>query len=83
MNADNIVLDKRFDFAVRIITHCKYLQSQRKDYDLSKIKNNFQLPIVNCPLFIGRFSMLYYVSGPVAVLEPGLAVIDCGGVGYG
>ena len=27
--------------------------------------------------------MLYYVSGPVAVLEPGLAVIDCGGVGYG
>ena len=27
--------------------------------------------------------MLYYVSGPVAVLEPGMAVIDCGGVGYG
>ena len=27
--------------------------------------------------------MLYYVSGTVAVLEPGLAVIDCGGVGYG
>ena len=27
--------------------------------------------------------MLYYVSGEVAVLEPGLAVIDCGGVGYG
>ena len=27
--------------------------------------------------------MLYYVSGPVAVLEPGLAVIDCGGAGYG
>jgi len=27
--------------------------------------------------------MLYYVSGPVAVLEAGLAVIDCGGVGYG
>lgn len=26
--------------------------------------------------------MLYYVSGKVAVLEPGLAVIDCGGVGY-
>ena len=26
--------------------------------------------------------MLYYVSGTVAVLEPGLAVIDCGGVGY-
>ncbi len=27
--------------------------------------------------------MLYYVSGNVSVLEPGLAVIDCGGVGYG
>ena len=27
--------------------------------------------------------MLYYISGPVAVLEPGLAVIDCSGVGYG
>ena len=27
--------------------------------------------------------MLYYVSGMVALLEPGLAVIDCGGVGYG
>ena len=27
--------------------------------------------------------MLYYVSGPVTILEPGLAVIDCGGVGYG
>lgn len=27
--------------------------------------------------------MLYYVSGPVTVLEPGLAVVECGGVGYG
>ena len=27
--------------------------------------------------------MIYYVSGPVALLEPGLAVIDCAGVGYG
>lgn len=27
--------------------------------------------------------MLYYLSGIVTVLEPGLAVIDCGGVGYG
>ena len=27
--------------------------------------------------------MLYYISGNVAILEPGLAVIDCGGVGYG
>ena len=27
--------------------------------------------------------MLYYVSGEVTVLEPGLAVVDCKGVGYG
>ena len=27
--------------------------------------------------------MIYYVSGPVTILEPGLAVIDCHGVGYG
>ena len=27
--------------------------------------------------------MLYYVSGQVTVLEPGLAVIDCSGIGYG
>ena len=27
--------------------------------------------------------MLYYLSGTVTVLEPGLAVVDCGGVGYG
>ena len=27
--------------------------------------------------------MLYYVSGNVTILEPGMAVIDCGGVGYG
>ena len=27
--------------------------------------------------------MIYYLTGPVTVLEPGLAVIDCGGVGYG
>ena len=26
--------------------------------------------------------MIYYVSGPVTVLEPGIAVVDCGGVGY-
>ena len=26
--------------------------------------------------------MLYYISGRVAILEPNLAVIDCGGVGY-
>ena len=27
--------------------------------------------------------MLYYLNGTGALLEPGLAVIDCGGVGYG
>ena len=30
----------------------------------------------------GEISMFYYVSGTVALLEPYLAVIDCGGVGY-
>ena len=24
--------------------------------------------------------MIYYVSGPVTILEPGLAVVECGGV---
>ena len=27
--------------------------------------------------------MLYYVSGEITILEPGLAVVDCHGVGYG
>ena len=27
--------------------------------------------------------MIYYVSGPVTILEPGLAVVECAGVGYG
>ena len=27
--------------------------------------------------------MIYSLSGPVTVLEPGLCVIECGGVGYG
>lgn len=27
--------------------------------------------------------MIYYVSGTVTILEPGLAVVECGGVGYG
>ena len=27
--------------------------------------------------------MIYYVNGEVTVLEPGFAVIDCNGVGYG
>lgn len=26
--------------------------------------------------------MFYYLRGPVTVLEPGLAVVECGGVGY-
>ena len=26
--------------------------------------------------------MLYYLDGTVALIEPGLAVIDCGGVGF-
>ena len=26
--------------------------------------------------------MIYYLNGPVTILEPGLAVVECGGVGY-
>lgn len=25
--------------------------------------------------------MFYYLQGPIAILEPNLAVVDCGGVG--
>ena len=27
--------------------------------------------------------MIYYLNGPVTILEPGFAVVECGGVGYG
>ena len=27
--------------------------------------------------------MIYYLNGPVTILEPGMAVVECGGVGYG
>ncbi len=27
--------------------------------------------------------MIYYLNGPITLLEPGLAVVECGGVGYG
>ena len=27
--------------------------------------------------------MIYYLNGQITVLEPGLAVVECGGVGYG
>ena len=30
----------------------------------------------------GKSEMFYYLSGTVAHIEPYLAVIDCGGVGY-
>ena len=33
---DPIVQDKSFDFAVRIVNLCKYLQTQHKEYILSK-----------------------------------------------
>ena len=26
--------------------------------------------------------MFYYLQGPITILEPSLAVVDCGGVGY-
>ncbi len=36
MKANNHVLDKSFDFAVRIVNLCKYLQSEKKEFVLSK-----------------------------------------------
>ena len=27
--------------------------------------------------------MIYYLNGPITILEPGLAVVECAGVGYG
>ena len=33
---NNVVLDKSFDFAVRIVKLCKYLQSKHKDFSLCK-----------------------------------------------
>ena len=36
MKANNHVLDKSFDFAVRIVNLCKYLQKDKKEFVLSK-----------------------------------------------
>ncbi len=36
VKANNHILDKSFDFAVRIVNLCKYLQSDKKEYVLSK-----------------------------------------------
>ncbi len=36
VKANNHILDKSFDFAVRIVNLCKYLQNDKKEYVLSK-----------------------------------------------
>ena len=36
MKRDNHILDKSFDFSVRIVNLCKYLQGDKKEYILSK-----------------------------------------------
>ncbi len=36
MKANNHILEKSFDFSVRIVNLCKYLQSDKKEYILSK-----------------------------------------------
>ena len=74
---DNTIKAKSFHFAVRIVKLCRYLQTEQKEYILTKQLLSI-LNYKNCEVF----TMLYYVSGQVAVLEPGLAVVDCGGVGY-
>ena len=33
---NNVVLDKSFNFAIRIVKLCKYLQSKHNDYSLCK-----------------------------------------------
>lgn len=36
MKKDNVILDKSFDFAVRIVNLYKHLTSEKKEYVLSK-----------------------------------------------
>ena len=36
MKGNNIIVDKSFDFAVRIINLCKFLQEQKKEFIISK-----------------------------------------------
>ena len=36
MKEHNLIVDKSFDFAVRIVNLCKYLQNEKKEYILSK-----------------------------------------------
>ena len=36
MKTENHIVDKSFDFAVRIVNLCKYLQNDKKEYILSK-----------------------------------------------
>lgn len=36
MKTNNLIVVKSFDFAVRIVNLCKYLQSDKKEYILSK-----------------------------------------------
>ncbi len=36
MKTNNHIVDKSFDFAVRIVKLCKYLQNEKKEYVLSK-----------------------------------------------
>jgi four helix bundle protein len=36
MKRDNVVKDKSFAFAIRIVRLCKYLSAEKKEYDLSR-----------------------------------------------
>lgn len=40
MKQDNIILDKSFDFAIRVVKLYKYLCDDKKEYVLSKVANS-------------------------------------------
>ena len=40
MKQDNLILDKSFDFAVRVVKLYKYLCDEKKEYVLSKVANS-------------------------------------------
>ena len=40
--SDNIILDKSFEFAIRVVKLYKYLRDDKKEYVLSKVKTSME-----------------------------------------
>ena len=40
--SDNIILDKSFEFAIRVVKLYKYLCDDKKEYVLSKVKTSME-----------------------------------------